>query len=565
MYRRIGILYIENTVNVDEYDRLYLAELHQQLSEMIIVCNGALDVYTRTLLTQFTDYIIVDQFISKSEAWKFAAKEYVNSSEQGQMLVFIALDSYFINVNITALCEMMKQQNIDIYQLPEIMGDTWSSNNCSMVILSEHILNDYAYKRFCESEPELRTSHWIKDFENSGFLLYSNEENLMLGCCIKKYTLVDDLIYTKLNSQINVLDLLNTLPEIQRDIVVRNIIENNTLMTLNKLFHFPGCYENAKEKIDADFTRIQTVFVIRETETMEKAVMFMEQLGLKEQALILTTQETENHGSRAIICEPQEIYRTLCEQINKSDKDYYLVIEEEYLCSLADTEELQRHVSACYKMLQQYSYIGTVSYANTFSSADSYITEYNKVNELRNLYGNNVVENGYIPFDNLVLLDMNRLKDEVEISETFEEPVSKNETESAEKAETFKDNDTSESVGDAKEKTYIRRMEIEDFRLLSVYCKNKGLLMASLLSRNSWTAKALIANELCEKFIETGMKNGMFNAANMEEFIDRYNNIYSEYFKLKKKQEPIVHEIPLLVDIGVKGAISNWIKKHFHK
>ena len=58
--KRLGIFFFyEKNGDVDDFITYYLADLHKNLTELVVVCNGKLSAQGRAAFQQFTDTIIV--------------------------------------------------------------------------------------------------------------------------------------------------------------------------------------------------------------------------------------------------------------------------------------------------------------------------------------------------------------------------------------------------------------------------------------------------------------------------------------------------------------------------
>ena len=58
--KRLGIFFFyEKNGDVDDFITYYLADLHKNLTELVVVCNGKLSAQGRAAFEQFTDTIIV--------------------------------------------------------------------------------------------------------------------------------------------------------------------------------------------------------------------------------------------------------------------------------------------------------------------------------------------------------------------------------------------------------------------------------------------------------------------------------------------------------------------------
>lgn len=232
MINNIVLVYLEGN-KINDVDYIFLSQIRERCSEMVLICNNKIDATCRTELERYSNYIIVNHFASINEGFKIAFEELKRKIdlfvEKDIVLVDLSFVATFINNDIF-FSNLNDNQNDIIVVQNNYCSENVEVSHYNFIILKNKVVNDYAFDRYLNSNK----LSCVDIFFDSGFSIdyYIPDESIMI-----KTTFSDlDIKSYDVEKCQSFMAIIDKLDDRNKEIFIKRMIADSSSSTLRNLF-----------------------------------------------------------------------------------------------------------------------------------------------------------------------------------------------------------------------------------------------------------------------------------------------------------------------------------------
>ena len=560
---KVSIIHISEPEKTDDLDREFISELRKWSDKIIFVITGEISPQTRESLSGEDTFIMVMPGVSGYTAWSEGYRVHYDLLKGSDMIIFASTEAYYYDFSVEACVEALNKEGGDIF--------TAECTDPPFVMISEKVIKDYSFERlfncseksehinncrndlFYEEDKSEKEYEGIDDggcscgsekvygavsvsadtdrstdvaayFEGCGFRAVRDDDILKI---ISK-TLLQNITPEKLDEAIDEIKKTprDHLAEIKRMVYAHNPLETAGIVCAD-CFYMDEISESVK---GIDDTHI--LYVVYDRRHLNDYGELLGELITAGKLTFIVPYEILPDLKRIIPeadvhpAYPSEIDPALYELKDRVDEKYFIILSDNNIDRFDSGKELYRALEKTTGMLKENSEYGMVilqiyekmsDYAERFSTY-----EYRPY--------------GYIDLKDIIAADMSLYKDICE----GEAPVYCKLPEifaSRGRASAF----LRQGVSLKQQLFYIENM-LEETKLEELNRVDPSDELTELLHE-------------AEENLEKALKEN-------RELKEKIKKLTDQNKKLKEKQgETVIKEVPIAVDMGVKGAIKNWVNK----
>lgn len=569
MINRIGIIYLKHCNQNERLYLVFLENIRKMFNRLIVACDTPLEYEGRKLLEPFTKEIIVENLDSGKAAWKLCCMEYLTEEERNSCdeLTLISLDFLGLIKDCEKLVSAVNDTDADVINFCpfDLNGDSCPElTETCFLILKKRVLEDYSFGKFLQG-PESEGA--LEVFGNSGFkcLNYAGSEELFILPQSRIRALPIGIGNQELKSRIkSFIDMVRD-SDGARDGLVRNLAANNSTESMRNLYDLDFILEGESGIIsEEDFT---LCMFIETQEGLDKAVTIIRNADKKWNIRIWLREED------------------FLEQIMEEQD----LIKADLFYRECMWEKVVEAVEEC-----QSSLIGFVfengDMVNFQDNFENLFMNGGMVAQLQHLFAENkymaaVLPKKYISTDRFIRNEVYRLQLQ-EIPEFQDIPWDIEMPECALCCRTtmLKKCIHKADTESAREEEALSWCETESVKIIPHLLQMNGYMVGHAICDRNVLAYGQRLNELSEKQIRSYVKSGRLAVTDFNEYLGEVNSLLKGYYtlydrvkRLEREKKALlgennelkrtngnfqVKEVPVLVDIGVKQATKNWVKKH---
>lgn len=540
---KLAIIYTNNFGENLNLDFCFVSKVKKNFDKIILACGSSIDVSGRKKVEELGIDLVVGDFLGKVSMWHYTIKEYVgfDACKEFDQILLVSLDAFYgENINASMFSEL-QSENIDVLEIKacSVCDDTSDEKDASFIVFNNRPINDPTFIKFWDN-PAFYSDSISSFFERVGFQCHTYLSDDLTKCtivdkqsvCKMKLTDLDTISLSKINY------LMENIDSSCKQDLYKFLVANNSYEVINNIFNL-SFFTNKDELINANsFKHFITVFFVENIDG----------------ANALNTCEISDYNSAVIYI--NEEYKTLLKSEYKnivifSEKNvheswneikHYISESCEYvLFKIVDSDPFNVElITRGIQTMEEHDFLGAINYECSLLN-ENYINKLIDKEETRKTLEADEIISGVNVLENAILCKADILQS-------------------------------------------VNLDNVEIVKLLPYYLQKQGIIVGKLYDCDIETMAYKAANYL-EVLFSMGVVYKAFSASTINEVIvqegllhDQYskNNakikkLQSEREKLKKqaqsvqKSDPIIQEVPVVVDIGVKGALKNWIKKVFKR
>lgn len=571
---RIGIIYMKNCNKNDRLDFIFLKNVRKFYNRLIVVCDTILGYGERYQLEQLTKEIIVERFSSEIMAWRFCYTEYLTEEDRNccNELTLISLNFFGLIKDYETLVLAMNNMEGDVINICpfDLTGDSLSVySGFDYLIFKRRVLEDYSFGKFLQNQNK---KDILDLFRESGFrcINYSGSEDFFILPKSRIKSLSIDRNDCELKKNIKSIIDSADIYDGTKDGLIRNIVINNSTESMRNLFDLDFVLESQSKTLRIDnFTLCMFIETEEGLEIAKKIIQNTDNgwnyyVWLREEEFL--DQITQESDTLKVGLFYRECMWERIVNVVEQCQDYLIgfIFENGDILNFQNNFENLFMNDNLVAQLQQFFHENNYMAAilpKRYIDSDRFIR-----NELYRIQLQNIPEFREISWD-------------IEIPECaiccrtdiLRDCIGKMET---------------ENTGD-EGKVYVSWCETESIKIVPHLLQINGYMVGHAICDTNLLEYSRRLYEINEKQIRICMKSGRLPLTNFGEYLNNTKRLLEGYYilynkvkklnqenkklsaennKLKKRKVNVqVKEVPVLVNIGVKQAVKNWVKKQFGK
>jgi len=563
--KRLVIFIYDDCSEFDESGHEIIKQLVNISDRQIVIINGDLTAKSRINIEKYTTEIIVEDYSSIYDAWKIVLIDYLGGlNENSYDQILFMTNEYFIRKNF--LERVFKKEFMPITDIWGLKKEGGSIEH-SFIVFNRKVINDYSFWKIWVQYEEFEKNDFIIEnyLEKAGFtwsIFFDEEENeaedLYMVC--KEHLRMGDMYHWDEEKENKIKILINYKDDICNlfsNDMLSYIVRKNNLETVKRLFNGIYVYTNKNDLVDLEARKEKIVICIwYETENN-----FRDSINIIEKIAVY-------YEIRVWINE--ELYKRYKDKINSS-------IQVNLYSDKSNFNEILNNI--VYE--NKYENIGVLveKQVNYVCEKDNiflyylkmYICNLSAINRVLDIFHDNNIVKIILPFKKITS------KNYVKYYDEFMGLEQKNE-------QCFNINfiDAAFFCSLDSLKYFLKCNPGKTHKTMTYFFKQNGYITANLIEQDNLSEYLNHLNLIYSFICSLKEYNQFMGIKDFTEFLREIEENSKGYKILKTKNEilqtkikklenklllqkstlePSIKEVPIVIDIGVKGAVKNWIAK----